>query len=218
MLCVFDVNETLLDLAPLDEVFLELTGSADARREWFALVIHTALSVTAAGGYRDFAEIAGAAAGAIVGRHGREASDEQRKKVGATLRSLPPHPEVPGALARLRDGGFTLVALANSPLATVEAQLRHAGLTGLFDGIFSAQQAGALKPAAAPYRQVLEAHRAEPGEAMMIAAHDWDIAGAQAAGLRTAFLGRPGQELLPGAAGPTMTAPDLAALADLLLT
>ena len=217
MLCVFDINETLLDLAPLDDVFVEPTGSPSARREWFDLVIHTALTVTAAGGYRDFAEIAGTCATGIAARYGTQLTDDQRAVVGATLRSLPAHPDVPGALARLRAAGLELVALGNSPLATIERQLEHAGLTGSFDGIFSAEQVGALKPAAAPYRQVVEAQRIDPAEAVMIAVHDWDIAGAGAAGLTTAFLARPGHHQLPGAPPATVAAADLGDLAGLII-
>jgi 2-haloacid dehalogenase len=216
MLCVFDINETLLDLAPLDDVFTELTGSPNARREWFALVIHTALTVTAAGGYRDFAEIAGACATSIAARYGTEATDQHRQTVGATLRALPPHPDVPGALSRLRAAGHELVALGNSPLATIQQQLGNSALTGMFDRIFSAEQAGALKPAAAPYRQVIEAYRVDPAAAVMVAAHGWDIAGAQAVGMTTAFLARAGQHQLPGAAPATLAAEDLGELADLI--
>jgi 2-haloacid dehalogenase len=216
MLCVFDINETLLDLTPLDDVFIELTGSPKARREWFDLVIHTALTVTAAGGYRDFAEIAGACATSIAARYGTQATDEHRRQVGTTLRALPPHADVPGALSRLRAAGHELVALGNSPLATIEQQLGNSGLTGTFDRIFSAEQAGALKPAAAPYRQVIEAYQVDPAAAVMVAAHGWDIAGAQAVGMTTAFLARAGQHQIPGATPATLVAADLGDLVDLI--
>ena len=51
----------------------------------------------------------------------------------------------------------------------------------------------------------------------MIAAHDWDIAGAQAVSMRTAFLARPGHRPLPGSPPPTHSAPDLDTLADLII-
>jgi 2-haloacid dehalogenase len=207
VLCVFDVNETLLDVAGLDAT----VGGAELRREWFALVIHTALTVTATGGYRDFAGIAGAAAVEIAARHGREIDVA---KLGEGLRSLPAHPDVAPGIAQLREAGHDIVALTNSPLATAEAQLQNAGLATLFDRIFSAEQAGRLKPAPEPYQQVLAAY---PGKtAVMIAAHDWDIAGAQAAGLRTALLIRPGVHPLPGSPAPTYTASTLPELAGLL--
>jgi 2-haloacid dehalogenase len=207
MLCVFDVNETLLDLTPMDA----LVGGPELRREWFGLAIHTVLTVTATGGYQDFAGIAGAAAVAVADRHGREVD---LKKIGEGLRSLPAHPDVEAGLAKLREAGHTVVALTNSPLATAEAQLQNAGLAPLFDRIFSAEQAGRLKPAPEPYHQVVAAY---PGEqAVMIAAHDWDIAGAQAAGLRTALLARPGVRPLPGSPEPTYTISALPELAELI--
>jgi 2-haloacid dehalogenase len=63
---------------------------------------------------------------------------------------------------------------------------------------------------------------AEPGnrtarEAMMVAAHGWDIAGAQAAGLQTAFVARPGKVLYPLAEKPDHIVNDFEELADLLL-
>ncbi len=198
MLCVFDVNETLLDVAALDDVI----GSPETRREWFDLVIHTALTITASGGYRDFAEIAGAAAT----RFGVD--------IGVGLRSLPPHPDVADGLAALRASGHTLVTLTNSPLATAKAQLSNAGLE--FDRIFSAETVKSLKPSAAAYRQVVEAYGIPAEEALMVAAHDWDIAGAQAAGLKTALITRPGVHALPGTPEPTYTAPDIRALATQL--
>jgi 2-haloacid dehalogenase len=210
VLCVFDVNETLLDLAALDATF----GGPELRREWFGLAIHTVLTVTASGGYRDFAGIAGDAAIEVAARHGREPVD--LAALGAGLRSLPAHPDVEAGLAKLREAGHDVVALTNSPLATAEAQLQNSGLAPLLDRIFSAEQTGRLKPAPEPYRQVLAAFSAEPGDAVLVAAHDWDVAGAQAAGLRTALLTRPGVRPLPGGAAPTYTASTLPELAGLL--
>jgi 2-haloacid dehalogenase len=207
MLCVLDVNETLLDLAALDATI----GGPELRREWFGLAIHTVLTVTATGGYRDFAGIAGDAAIEVADRHGREAD---LAKIGEGLRSLPAHPDVERGLVKLRERGHTIVALTNSPLATAEAQLLNAGLAPLLDRIFSAEQVGRLKPAPEPYLQVTAAY---PGErAVMIAAHDWDIAGAQAAGLETALLTRPGVHPLPGSPAPTYIASTLPELAGLL--
>ncbi len=207
MLCVFDVNETLLDVAGLDATI----GGPELRREWFDLVIHTALTVTASGGYRDFAGIAGDAAVEVAARHGREVD---LAKLGEGLRSLPAHPDVEAGLVKLREAGHDVVALTNSPLTTAEAQLQNAGLAPHFDRIFSAEQAGRLKPAPKAYRQVLDAYPDK--QAVMIAAHDWDIAGAQAAGLRTALLARPGVRPLPGSPEPTYTIPALPELAELL--
>ncbi len=214
MLCVFDVNETMLDLQLLDEKFLEMTGDPAARQEWFSLVIHTALTITATAEYRDFAQIAGACVDVVVENHGRQPDSADRAAVGAALRSLPPHPDVRGGLLELRDAGHELVVLANSPLATAEAQIENAGLTDVFAEVFSAEQAGILKPAAGPYNHVLQSWGVAASDAVMVAAHDWDIAGATAAGMKTALITRPGVSPLPAVASPTVSVPDFVRLSE----
>lgn len=210
MLWVFDINETLLDLAALDAVF----GSAQRRREWFDLLIHSAMVTTAAGGYRDFAELGAACAGAL----DDPLPDAALAELGATMRALPPHPEVPDALASLRSSGERLIAFGNSPRPVIESQLGNAGLADAFDGWYSAADAGALKPARAAYRYVLGAEDAAPEAAVMVAAHDWDIAGAQHVGMHTVLVSRDGRRPLPGWPRPdaiTTRLPDASHLTDL---
>ena len=61
------------------------------------------------------------------------------------------------------------------------------------------------------------AHRVAPAEAVLIAAHDWDVAGAAAAGLSTAFVAREGRVPLPAADAPTVVGADLDEVAALLV-
>jgi 2-haloacid dehalogenase len=210
VLWVFDINETMLDLAPLDAVFDE-AGLPGRRTAWFDLLIHAALVTTATGQYRDFGQLGGAAIKTIAERDGVTLADDIPQRLGATMRSLPAHPEVPDALSALRDRGQRVVALGNSAAAVIDAQLDGAGLKPLFDGVYSVEQAGMLKPGPAPYKHVVDSEGVEADGAVMVAAHDWDIAGAQAAGLRTAFVARGGRRPLPGWPEPDIVAPDLLA-------
>ena len=211
MLWVFDINETMLDMAPLDGVFERLAGSPDARREWFELLIRSALVATAAGQYRDFGRLGAACAEAVSRGRGREVSREAASHLASAMRELPAHPDVARALPALRERGHRLVALGNSPQATVDAQLENSGLAALLDGAYSAERAQALKPAAAAYRMVLEAEQVAPDQAVMVAAHDWDIAGAQAAGMKAVFISRPGaRPPLSSWPEPDLIAADLA--------
>ncbi|WP_051799285.1 haloacid dehalogenase type II [Catenuloplanes japonicus] len=218
MLWVFDVNETLLDLAPLDDVFARHTGAAELRATWFDLVIRTALTTTAAGEYRDFGQIGGACARAVADAHGTPLDDAALGEVAGTMRGLPAHPEVAATLTALRADGHRIVALANSPQATVDAQLAHAGLAPLFDAVYSAETVRALKPSPAAYRLVLDTEQTDPARTAMVAAHDWDIAGAHAAGMRTAFVARAGRRPLPHWPAPDAVGADLAEATSALLT
>jgi 2-haloacid dehalogenase len=49
------------------------------------------------------------------------------------------------------------------------------------------------------------------------AAHGWDVAGAMAAGMRAAFISRPGQQLYPLAPEPELVSPSFTPLATALL-
>ena len=209
MLWVFDVNETMLDLSPLDEVFAKHTGTPGLRTAWFDLLIRAALTTTAAGAYRDFAQLGAACARAVAQAHGTPLDDAAVADLGAAMRALPPHPDTHPALATLRERGQRLVALANSPQAVVDAQLQHAQLAPFFHAIYSVERAGMLKPASAAYEMVLHAEGVTADQAVMVAAHDWDIAGAQAVGMRTVFVARGGRTPLPGWPAPDVTGPDL---------
>ena len=213
MLCIFDVNETLLDLAALDGFFAELTGTPRARQEWFGLMIHSALTLTAARGYRPVGEIGAACLPPIAARHGRTVTRDQQSELAERMRRLPAHPDAVAAIGCLREAGFGVVTLTNSTAEVAEDQLRNAGLRDLVDAVYSAAEVGMLKPAPEPYRHVLDSQHVSPGRAVLIAAHDWDIAGAAAAGLRTAFVARDGQVPLPGGTAPTLSATSLQAIA-----
>ena len=58
---VFDVNETLLDLGALDPLFLVWFGDRAARKAWFALTLHLAMTLAATRAYRGFGDIGVAA-------------------------------------------------------------------------------------------------------------------------------------------------------------
>ncbi len=124
------------------------------------------------------------------------------------MRSLPAHPDAAPGLHLARNRGHRVVALANSTRPTLDAQLAGAGLSALFDATYSVDEVRALKPSPIAYRLVLDREDAAPNAATLIAAHDWDVAGASLAGLRSVLVRRGGIEALPGLR-PTATAEDI---------
>ncbi|MCG8460000.1 MAG: HAD-IA family hydrolase, partial [Holophagales bacterium] len=130
---------------------------------------------------------------------------------------LAPHPDVRPALERLREAGFRLVALTNSAHGAMEAQLENASLRNLFHDALSVEEVGLYKPHTHVYRWACRRQGVAPEEAMMVAAHGWDVAGAQWAGLRAAFLARPPRQLFPLAPNPEIVADDLEDAADALI-
>ena len=177
-ICVFDVNETLLDLSAMDPGFQDVFGDASVRYTWFQQMLQLAMVTIITDSYRDFGTIGQAALKMVAARRGVELSEDRLRPVLSRIRELPPHREVPGALRRLAGAGVRLAALTNSTQQVAEAQLTNAGLGPLFEQILSADSVRRLKPAREPYLMATQRLGVEPAQVLLVAAHAWDVAGA----------------------------------------
>jgi 2-haloacid dehalogenase len=213
---VFDVNETLLDLAALREPFARAFGDASPLGEWFARLLHGSLVATLTDAYEDFASIGRKALQALASRRGVDLPDADRDAILGTMLSLPAHPEVPDALSRLRSAGFPLATLTNSSGEMARAQLEHAGMLGLFDHVLSVEEVRRYKPAPEPYHMAAERLGVDPSEMRMVAAHDWDVWGATRAGCAAAYVSRTEVPFVFGSP-PNLVGPNLSAVADAIL-
>ena len=107
-------------------------------------------------------------------------------------------PDVPAALARLHTK-YLLAPLSNGNVSLMADVARRNGI--VFDAILGAEFARAYKPQPEAYLRSCAAFDLPPGECLMCAAHERDLAAAAAAGMRTAFIRRP-DEYGPGKGGP----------------
>src|ERR687886_867195 len=185
--CVFDVNETLLDLGALDPHFERIFGDASVRQAWFGQFLASWLTMTVIGVYSDFGTIGGSALEMIAERQGVDLSDEDKQQILSGMQELPPHPEVEESLGRLRDAGIRLAALTNSTQQVADAQIDNSGLRDYFEQILSADTVKRLKPAPEPYRMAADSMGVEVGQVRLVAAHAWDVVGAMRAGCAAAF-------------------------------
>ena len=149
-ICVFDVNETLLDLGALDPHFERIFGDASTRQAWFGQFLALWLTETVTGVYTDFGTIGGSALEMVAERQGVNLSDEDKQQILSGMQELPPHPEVHESLSRLREAGIRLAALTNSTQQVADAQIENAGLQGNFEQVLSADTVKRLKPAPEP--------------------------------------------------------------------
>jgi 2-haloacid dehalogenase len=213
---VFDVNETLLSLSSLRPGFAEVFGSADLIGEWFARMLHGSVVSNELDDYRSFGAIGVEALLMLAHKHGIEVSRDRAEGVVAGMRRLDPHPDVVPALTSLRAAGYRAATLTNGSTEAASAQLDHAGLTALLDEQMTVDAVGKFKPARVVYETAAERFGVDISKMLMVAAHDWDIAGAASAGCQTAFVTRPGVSWsLPGAP-PGLVVEDLFGLVEAL--
>ena len=215
---VFDVNETLLDLRALAAPFENVFGDGAIFSQWFAQVIQSALLTVVTGPYQDFAQVGRSALDMLAERRGLVLDDEQRNLILGTMRTLPPHPDVIPALEILKDAGFRMAALTNSPPQLAEAQLMHAELTPFMERIMSVDAVQSLKPAAKVYEYAAEQLGIKPAKIRLIAAHSWDVAGAMRAGCAAGFVARPGMVLEPLFPAPDIIAADMISMAEKIIS
>lgn len=216
-LLIFDVNETLLDMEPIQSDINESLGSKNAFNLWFSKLLEYSSAETLTGNYLDFGKVGLKTLMMTAKILSVDLSEEKAKKILGKITKLAVHQEVPAALKSLKKAGFTLVALTNGGIKTVEEQLKCAEIYDLFDAVYSVEAVKKFKPHPEPYEYVLQQQNKEPEQAMLIAAHAWDILGAQRVGLQTGFISRPGKFLYAVEDKPTVEASTLQDIAKALL-
>lgn len=214
---VFDINETTLDLRPVRAVVDHLVGPEGGFVVWFQRLLQLAMTSNVIDEYTNFSDLGRHALDAVAETGGRRLAAGAWNEVRDAMAALEPHDDVVEGLTRLRAGGWSTLALTNSPLASVESQLERVGLTSYFDHVLSVDAVEVYKPDLAPYRLAAETAGVDPASMWMIACHDWDLAGARVAGCSTAYVERPGSSYADTFAPPDLTVADFVALAEALV-
>jgi len=219
MVCLFDVNETLLDIEFLAPLFQRVFGDKQVLREWFAQLILYSAAITLSGPYTTFFSLGQAVLRMLGAVHAARVEEQDIAELKTRLLTMPAHSDVPAGLKRLKDAGFRLVTLTNSPPDPQTSPLKHAGIDGWFERSFSVDRVRRFKPAPQVYHMAAEELGVAPADICMVAAHVWDTIGAQSVGCSGALVARPGNALLPlaGLPQPQVSAPDLPGVAEQII-
>jgi 2-haloacid dehalogenase len=216
---VFDVNETLSDMAPMASRFADVGAPALLARVWFSSVLRDGFALAAAGGKESFTRIARGAleavlTGASLNRPPAAAADH----VLSGFSGLSVHPDVSEGVRILREGGMRLVTLSNGSADVADRLLVNAGIRDEFEQLLSVEDADAWKPAPAAYAHAARACSVPIGQMLLVAVHPWDIHGASQAGMRTGWITRQAAPYPAYFSAPDVRAPDLRALAGEILS
>jgi 2-haloacid dehalogenase len=213
---IFDVNETLIDIESMKPLFKRVFGDECVLREWFGQLILYSMTLTLSGLYKDFFSLGQGLFEMLGATHKVKVKPGDIEALKEGLLTMPAHADVKTGLEQLKDAGFRMVTLTNSPpIKGGKTPLENAGLADFFERQFSVEAARAYKPAQVLYHMVAQELEAPPSACCMIAAHVWDTIGAQSAGMAAGLLTRPGNAplLVRGLPQPNVVAPDLPALA-----
>lgn len=202
-----DVNETALDIGALLPAFEAVDlGPADLKL-WFARTQRDGFALCAAGSWASFWDIAAVNFRALAPGG---VTDSDVERLLHRLQSCPLHPDVAPGVADLQDAGLQVGTLTIGNADLVRSIFDRAGIA--MTQHLSCDAVQRWKPAPEPYAFAAEQFGLPIGQVLMVAAHDWDLAGARAAGMQTAFLDR-GLGYSPVFPAPDLTGASLGAIA-----
>jgi 2-haloacid dehalogenase len=208
----FDVNETLLDLAPVRAALVEAGEPESLLRTVFARTLLTGIAATATGTWCRFREAFDAALA-----QESELSGDRRSRIADAFGELAPHPDVEPALRTLTEAGVRVVTLTHGSPGVAEAGLARGGVSPLVERSLSSEVIRAWKPSREVYLWAAGTCDVPPDRMALVAAHGWDVLGAQRAGLTGAWFPRSERTYPAVYEQPHVAADDLGAAVDALL-
>jgi 2-haloacid dehalogenase len=187
-----DVNETLSDLSPLHGTFEAVGLSGPDADAWFAGVLLDGMALALLGRNTPFAEIAKNTLESRLVGAGVTDPGTAVDRVMRTFVHLRPHPDVAPGLIGLSELGCRVVTLSNGSADVARTLLAGTAAEPAVAEYLSVEDAPHWKPAPEAYRYALDRAGVDAHDAMLVAAHPWDLAGAHSVGLRTAWINRSG--------------------------
>jgi 2-haloacid dehalogenase len=115
-------------------------------------------------------------------------AEAELKDLNRAWHRLDPWPDAVAGLQRMK-AGLIIAPLSNGNLSLLLNMAKRASIP--WDAILGAEVVAAYKPAPEAYLKTAALLDLPPGEIVMVAAHNGDLAAARACGFRTAFVPRP---------------------------
>lgn len=162
-----------------------------------------------------YREIGHGAVSYTMDRAGIAYTEDEVRMLVAAIERLPPFPDVPEALARLKTR-YRIVVLSNGDPDMLEAAKPYHGIP--FDAVISVAVANAFKPHVATYTKAAEILGVRMDEVLFVANHAFDCIGAKSAGMHTAFIDRRKRPFGRTPHQPDVWLPDMKSLAEVMTT
>jgi 2-haloacid dehalogenase len=181
----FDVNETLVDLAPVAAALVEAGEPAHLLPAVFGRTLLTGFAASVTGAWCAFRDAFETALAQMT-----ELGPGDRARVADAFGELVPHGDVEPALRRLAEAGVRAVTLSHGSAGVAAAALQRGGIAPLIERTLSSESIRAWKPSREVYLWAAGSCDVAPDRLALVAAHGWDVHGAQRAGLTGAWFPR----------------------------
>lgn len=214
---LFDVNETLSDMSPMGQRFVDVGAPAHLAATWFATLLRDGFALTAAGSTAPFAQLGvGALHGSLDGLPLSRTIDEAIEHIMGGFDELTVHNDFQDGIPALAVLDTRLVTLSNGAATVAQRLFERAGTGEHFERLLSVEDAGVWKPAPGAYAYAAQQCGVEPIDMMLVAVHPRDIDGAHRAGLGAAWINPTGATYPDYFGAPTLEATSISHLAQLL--
>jgi len=140
--------------------------------------------------YRNFDECTAQALRFVSAQFGVSLSEEAQRKLLSNYLELPAYPDVAASLDGLAARGYTIAACSNGTETAVRGLLNQAGVLAHFSKIVSVDPIRTFKPDPAVYEYLVAELHAQKQKIWLISSNPFDVIGAKACGLRTAWVQR----------------------------
>lgn len=194
----FDAFGTLFDLSALRVRTRQAAGHEGD--ELFAAfktrLIPWTWHATASGDYAPMPELAAEAVQGAAREAGLRLERSRADWVIEGLLELPLFEDARRGLDKLAEQRIPLAILSNGTAEGIDAIVAHNSLDGVFEHLLVADSVKRFKPAPEVYALATDAFRAPAGQVLLVSGHEWDVAGAAAFGLQTAWVAR-GERFAP---------------------
>ena len=215
----FDMYGTLVDPIRIWKRLERYVPGDEALRVaevWRQKQLEYTFRLTAMERYEDFEEVTRKALDYALAAAGRELEADQKDALMAQYNDLEKFADVEPGLTRLREAGYEMVVFSNGTPAMLDALMDREGFRQYFQGVVSVDEVKVYKPSPKVYRHVAERLGRPIGEVRLISSNPFDDIGAEAAGMRAAWVDRSGGLFDTLAPRPEMVVGTLTELADAL--
>jgi 2-haloacid dehalogenase len=188
----FDMYGTLVDPVGIGKQ-LERYLPDQARRlaeVWRQKQLEYTFRLAAMERYEDFGQVTRKALDYALAMVGGELAPEQKDALMAQYNDLERFADVEPGLKRLKEAGHAMIVFSNGAPHMLEALMDAAALRPYFQGFVSVDEVKTYKPSPKAYRHAARRLGRPIQEVLLISSNPFDDIGAEAAGMRAAWVDR----------------------------